>query len=139
MKIANAKKYLKFLEESKSKIVLLRKLSLGTNILEDVILDEFSEFDPLIRMIDNTNFKKYIPDLTQIIEQDKATKKKAPKKKKTKTMNYSSIKEFLYDKMLLTGGFVDRSYEFDENDIKTLRLLCTRELKKKGTKKWLEK
>ena len=54
-------------------------------------------------------------------------------------MNYSSIKEFLYDKMLLTGGFVDRSYEFDENDIKTLRLLCTRELKKKGTKKWLEK
>ena len=62
MKIANAKKYLKFLEESKSKIVLLRKLSLGTNILEDVILDEFSEFDPLIRMIDNTNFKKYIPD-----------------------------------------------------------------------------
>jgi hypothetical protein len=37
--------------------------------------------------------------------------------------------------MLLTGGFVDRSYEFNEEDIKTLRLLCTRELKKKGSNK----
>ena len=64
---------------------------------------------------------------------------KAPKKKKAKSMNYNSIKEFIYDKMLLTGGFVDRSYEFEENDIKTLRLLCTRELKKKVSKKWLKK
>ena len=61
MKLVNAKKYLKFLDESKSKIVQLRKLSLGTNILEDVILDEFSEFDPLIRMVEGTNFKNFIP------------------------------------------------------------------------------
>jgi hypothetical protein len=135
MKTVNARKYLKFLEESKSKIVLIRKLSLGTNIQEDTILDEFSEFDPLIRMIDGTNFKKFIPNLHEVITLANQAKKKTPKKKKTKTINYSSIKEFLYDKMLLTGGFVDRSYEFDEDDIKTLRLLCTRELKKKGSKK----
>ena len=139
MKSANAKKYLKYLEESKSKVVSSHKLSLGTNVLEDVILDEFAEFDPLIRMFDNVNFKKYIPNLIGVIDAAKAVKKKAPKKKKTKTVNYSSIKEFLYDKMLLTGGFVDRSYEFDEDDIRTLRLLCTRELKKKGNKKWLKK
>ena len=135
MKPVNAKKYLKYLEESKSKIVTLHKLSLGTNIQEDVILDEFVEFDPLIRMIENTNFKKFIPDLQAVVEAAKAVKKKAPKKKKAKSMNYNSIKEFIYDKMLLTGGFVDRSYEFEENDIKTLRLLCTRELKKKVSKK----
>ena len=40
MKPVNAKKYFKFLSESKTKIISLRKLSLGTNILEDVILDE---------------------------------------------------------------------------------------------------
>ena len=135
MKLVNAKKYFKYLNESKSKIVTLHKLSLGTNILEDTILDDFVEFYPLIRMMENQNFKKFIPDLESFILSNKEVKKKTPKKKKTKTINYSSIKEFLYDKMLLTGGFVDRSYEFDENDIKTLRLLCTRELKKKGTKK----
>ena len=139
MKPVNAKKYLKFLSESKTKIISLRKLSLGTNVLEEVILDEFSEFDPLIRMIEGTNFKKFIPDLEEYVASLNVAKKKASKKKKVKTSNYNSIKDFLYDKMLLTGGFVDRSYEFNEEDIKTLRLLCTRELKKKGTKKWLEK
>ena len=139
MKLVNAKKYLKFLDESKSKIVQLRKLSLGTNILEDVILDEFSEFDPLIRMVEGTNFKNFIPQLKEFIAAQNAVKKKPIKKKKTKTINYNSIKDFLYDKMLLTGGFVDRSYEFNEEEIKTLRLLCTRELKKKGGKKWLKK
>ena len=135
MKLVNAKKYFKYLNESKSKIVTLHKLSLGTNILEDTILDDFVEFYPLIRMMENQNFKKFIPDLESFILLNKEVKKKAPKKKKTKTINYSSIKEFLYDKMLLTGGFIDRSYEFDEDDIKTLRLLCTRELKKKVSKK----
>ena len=139
MKLVNAKKYLKFLNDSKSKIVQLRKLSLGTNILEETILDEFCEFDPLIKMIEGTNFKKFIPQLEEFIASQNVVKKKAPKKKKVKTSNYNSIKEFLYDKMPLTGGFVDRSYEFDEEDIKTLRLLCTRELKKKGGKKWLKK
>ena len=135
MKLVNAKKYFKYLNESKSKIVTLHKLSLGTNILEDTILDDFVEFYPLIRMMENQNFKKFIPDLESFILLNKEVKKKTPKKKKSKTINYSSIKEFLYDKMLLTGGFIDRSYEFDEDDIKTLRLLCTRELKKKVSKK----
>ena len=86
MKPVNAKKYFKFLSESKTKIISLRKLSLGTNILEDVILDEFSEFDPLIRMIEGTNFKKFIPDLEIYIASLNVVKKKAPKKKKAKTL-----------------------------------------------------
>lgn len=135
MKPVNAKKYLKFLQDSKLKIVSLKKLSLGTNIKEDVILDEFTEYDPLIRMIEGTNFKKFIPDLEALVAANEAVKKKAPKKKRVKTSNYNSIKDFLYDKILLTGGFIDRTYEFSEDDIKTLRLLCTRELKKKGSKK----
>lgn len=135
MKSSEAKKYLKFLKESKSKIIGLHKLSLGTNVREDIILDQFCEFDPLLKMLDDVNFKKFIPDLENVIAVANSVKKKTPKKKKVKTANYNSIKDFIYDKMLLTGGFIDRSYEFDEDDIKTLRLLCTRELKKKGTKK----
>ena len=131
MKVSNAKKYLKFINESKSKIVTLRKLSLGTNIKEDVILDDFVDYDPLIRMIEGTNFRKFVDELEHIIDVANNTKKKAPKKKKVKSANYNSIKDFIYDKMTLVDGFIDRSYEFDEDDIKALRLLCTRELKKK--------
>ena len=46
----------------------------------NVILDEFSEFDPLIRMIEGTNFKKFIPDLEEYVASLNVAKKKAPKK-----------------------------------------------------------
>ena len=75
MKPVNAKKYLKFLSESKTKILSLHKLSLGTNVLEEVILDEFSEFDPLIRMIEGTNFKKFIQDLEEYVASLNVAKK----------------------------------------------------------------
>lgn len=129
MTLANAKKYLKVFKDSKIKNLKVEHVSKGANIQEHMVLEDFVEFDPLIMLVSDVNFRKFTADLEDFIVKHTPVRKK-PKKKNVKKVNYNSIKEFIYDKMLLTDGLLDRSYVFTSEDLKTLRYLCNKELKK---------
>ena len=142
MKTSNLKKYLKFLQNSKQKNVSLLLLSRGVNIKEDIILDELSYFNPILRMIsDDFNFKTLIDDIEKYlkkIESDNKTKKKKVSKR-VKVDKDLDVLSYIYSLMILDNGFVDRSYKFSDQDLKKLRLLVNKEIKKRKENKWVLK
>ena len=138
MKTSNLKKYLKFLQNSKQKNVSLLLLSRGVNIKEDIILDELSYFNPILRMIsDDFNFKTLIDDIEKYlknIESENKTKKKKVSKR-VKVDKDLDVLSYIYSLMILDNGFVDRSYKFSDQDLKKLRLLVNKEIKKRKENK----
>lgn len=142
MKTSNLKKYLKFLQNSKQKNVSLLLLSRGVNIKEDIILDELSYFNPILRMIsDDFNFKTLIDDIEKYlkkIESENQTKKKKVSKR-VKVAKDLDVLSYIYSLMILDNGFVDRSYKFSDQDLKKLRLLVNKEIKKRKENKWVLK
>ena len=142
MKTSNLKKYLKFLQNSKQKNVSLLLLSRGVNIKEDIILDELSYFNPILRMIsDDFNFKTLIDDIEKYlkkIESENQTKKKKVSKR-VKVDKDLDVLSYIYSLMILDNGFVDRSYKFSNQDLKKLRLLVNKEIKKRKENKWVLK
>lgn len=142
MKTSNLKKYLKFLQNSKQKNVSLLLLSRGVNIKEDIILDELSYFNPILRMIsDDFNFKTLIDDIEKYlkkIESENKTKKKKVSKR-IKVDKDLDVLSYIYSLMILDNGFVDRSYKFSDQDLKKLRLLVNKEIKKRKENKWVLK
>lgn len=142
MKTSNLKKYLKFLQNSKQKNVSLLLLSRGVNIKEDIILDELSYFNPILRMIsDDFNFKTLIDDIEKYlkkIESENQTKKKKVSKR-VKVDKDLDVLSYIYSLMILDNGFVDRSYKFSDQDLKKLRLLVNKEIKKRKENKWVLK
>ena len=142
MKTSNLKKYLKFLQNSKQKNISLLLLSRGVNIKEDIILDELSYFNPILRMIsDDFNFKTLIDDIEKYlkkIESENKTKKKKVSKR-VKVDKDLDVLSYIYSLMILDNGFVDRSYKFSDQDLKKLRLLVNKEIKKRKENKWVLK
>lgn len=142
MKTSNLKKYLKFLQNSKQKNVSLLLLSRGVNIKEDIILDELSYFNPILRMIsDDFNFKTLVDDIEKYlkkIESENQTKKKKVSKR-VKVAKDLDVLSYIYSLMILDNGFVDRSYKFSDQDLKKLRLLVNKEIKKRKENKWVLK
>lgn len=142
MKTSNLKKYLKFLQNSKQKNISLLLLSRGVNIKEDIILDELSYFNPILRMIsDDFNFKTLIDDIEKYlkkIESENQTKKKKVSKR-VKVDKDLDVLSYIYSLMILDNGFVDRSYKFSDQDLKKLRLLVNKEIKKRKENKWVLK
>lgn len=138
MKTSNLKKYLKFLRNSKQKNVSLLLLSRGVNIKEDIILDELSYFNPILRMIsDDFNFKTLVDDIEKYlkkIESENQTKKKKVSKR-VKVAKDLDVLSYIYSLMILDNGFVDRSYKFSDQDLKKLRLLVNKEIKKRKENK----
>ncbi len=138
MKTSNLKKYLKFLQNSKQKNVSLLLLSRGVNIKEDIILDELSYFNPILRMIsDDFNFKTLVDDIDKYlkkIESENQTKKKKVSKR-VKVDKDLDVLSYIYSLMILDNGFVDRSYKFSDQDLKKLRLLVNKEIKKRKENK----
>ena len=138
MKTSNLKKYLKFLQNSKQKNISLLLLSRGVNIKEDIILDELSYFNPILRMIsDDFNFKTLIDDIEKYlkkIESENQTKKKKASKR-VKVDKDLDVLSYIYSLMILDNGFVDRSYKFSDQDLKKLRLLVNKEIKKRKENK----
>lgn len=138
MKISNLKKYANFLKKSKHKNVSLSTLSKGVNIREDIVLDDLSYFNPLLKMIsDNFNYKTLVDDIEHYIikvESENAAKKKKASKR-VKVDKDMDVLTYIYSLMILDNGFVDRSYKFSDQDLKKLRLLVNKEIKKRKENK----
>ena len=124
-----ARKYLRII--SNKKHLTFHELSLEVGIMEDILREQLSIFDPMVRM-----FEEYdVVDLIPMIEEYLVPTKVMPKRTVTAKKNaYESIGEFVYANMTVPGGIVDRGVELNLSQLKALRKLVNAEIKEKKTK-----
>ena len=123
-----ARKYLRII--SNKKYLTFHELSLEVGIMEDILREQLSTFDPMVRMFEEYN----VCDLTSAIEEYLIPTKVMPKRNNTKPSAYESIGDFVYANMTVPGGIVDRGMELNLSQLKALRKLVNAEIKEKKNK-----
>ena len=131
------KKYLSAMGKIKGKYITAEKLSRVVGIYPDVILDNLSYFDPMLKMDTEFNLlglvpaiKKYINDL----EEKKVPVQPVDVINKKQLDEYESVVDFIYKKMTV-GGIIDRGAYLTDKDLRIIKRLATEELKKRKPKK----
>jgi len=123
-----ARKYLRII--SNKKYLTFHELSLEVGIMEDILREQLSTFDPMVRMFEEYN----VCDLSSAIEEYLIPTKVMPKRNNTKPSAYESIGDFVYANMTVPGGIVDRGMELNLSQLKALRKLVNAEIKEKKNK-----
>lgn len=122
----------------KRKYVTSELLSKEVGVYPDIINETFSYFDPMVNLDYQYNLMDLLEQLENLInELSKENEKKPHKKLVTKKQleQYSSINDFVYQKMSI-GGLIDRSAYLDDADLRTLKRLINQEqLLRKNTLK----
>jgi hypothetical protein len=141
-KVSHLERILSCLKKSSRKYLSLEALSRLVGLYPDVLGDELSYFEPMIRMDPSLNMKDLIPTLENYIASEKAKKvgEEKPKRqvaRKKEIAEYPNIATFVYQKMTGAGGLVDPSLTLSDHDLHVLQKLVSREVsarKKKGSK-----
>ncbi len=137
--ISILKKYFSCLKRMKKKYVTSELLSKEVGIYPEIINETFSYFDPMVNMDYQYNLMDLYDDLEKLINDlSKENENKPHKKLVTKKQldQYSSIGDFIYQKMTISG-IIDRSVVLDDADLRTLKRLINQEqaLRKTANKK----
>lgn len=131
MNKTRARKYLSIIKNTRGKNLSSEALARKMGIYPDVIREELSFFEPMITMDMEFNFRDLVPLIEQYIENEELN---SPKKervviRKSELNQYSSVSDFLYQKLTI-GGLVDKNKQLSELDLKTLKKLVNDELVK---------
>lgn len=125
-----AKKYQKAISSIKNKYVTVERLSHVFGRYPDIIAEELSFFDPLIRMDISYNVKDLLPVIEEYLSQMEASKDKKEHQttiKKKMVLEYDSVADFVYKKMTV-GGLVDRNIVLSDTDLRILKKIIGSEL-----------
>ncbi len=126
-----AKKYLSSIKNYKKKYLTSDILSRINGLYPEVINKDLSEFEPMLAMDPSYNLKDLIPVIEEYIASIEANKKSVKHfEAKKESKKYSSVSDFVYKKMTVVGGLVDKSVVLSEDDLKVLRKLINEELDK---------
>ena len=117
-----AKKYLDTIKKANRKYVTSAYISKTLGIQEDVVREELSYFDDLIRLLDDFNLVEIIPNLNAYI--NTRVKREKP------TQKYVSILDFVYKNMTTSGGLIDTATKLDKTQLNDLNILVKKEMKK---------
>ena len=98
--------------------------------MEDILREQLSTFDPMVRMFEEYNVCDLIPAIEEYLVPTKDMPKRAPAKKNS----YETINEFVYKNMTVPGGIVDMGLELNLSQLKALRKLVNAEIKEKKNK-----
>ena len=123
-----ARKYLRII--SNKKHLTFHELSLEVGIMEDILREQLSTFDPMVRMFEEYNVCDLIPAIEEYLVPTKVMPKRTPVKKNA----YETINEFVYRNMTVPGGIVDMGLELNLSQLKALRKLVNAEIKEKKNK-----
>ncbi len=126
-----AKKYLLSIKNYKKKYLTSETLSRVNGLYPEVINRDLSEFEPMLAMDPSFNLKDLIPaieDYIASIELNKKSSKHFEAKKESK--KYLNVSDFVYKKMTVVGGLVDKNINLSIEDLKVLRKLVNEELTK---------
>ncbi len=131
MNKTRARKYLSTIKNTRGKNLTSETLARQMGIYPDVIREELSFFEPMITMDMEFNFRDLIPLIEQYIENEELNnpKKERVVIRKSELNQYSSVSDFLYQKLTI-GGLVDKNKQLNELDLKTLKKLVNDELVK---------
>jgi len=124
------KKYLNAMSKKKVKYMTCERLSRIVGVYPEIIADNLSFFDPILKMDPSYDLLVLIPQIKEYIEQEE--EKKAPSAPKVVATRkdideYESVSDFVYKKMTF-AGMVDRNLVLNEKDLRVLKRLVNNEL-----------
>lgn len=123
------KKYLTAMSKNKVKYMTCERLAHIIGVYPEVIADNLSYFEPMLKMDTSLDLLQLIPMIKDYIiaeEDKKAIQPKVVALKKD-IVEYESVADFIYKKMTY-AGLIDRSTVLNEKDLKILKRLVTMEL-----------
>jgi len=132
-KVSEVKKYLSALEKMKKKYVTCERLSRVVGVYPEIIGDTLSYFEPTLMMDPDFNLMELIPAMKKYIidKEDNKNAPKAPAIKKKEVEQYDSIADFIYQKMTIAGGLLDRNAKLSDADLRILKKLIKDEQEKR--------
>ncbi len=132
-KLSEVKKYLNAIIKMNKKYVTTERLSKVVGIYPEVINEQLSYFEPLLKLDPEYNLLELVPALKKfVIEKEEArstTLIKKPAIRKADLEQYDSISDFIYKKMTIVGGLLDRNVVLSDTDLRILKKLIIEEQK----------
>ena len=138
-KASDIKKYLYGITKLNKKYVTSERLSRVVGIYPEVINENLSYFEPMLKMDPEYNLMELVPTLKKFLvdqEENKAlvkSQKIAIRKKDIE--KYDSINDFVYKKMTSVGGLLDRNIVLSDTDLRVLKKLIAEEQANRKNKK----
>lgn len=130
-KLVEVKKYLNALVKMNKKYVTSERLSKVIGIYPEIINEQLSYFEPTLMMDPEFNLMELVPTLKKFVvekeEEKSSTLIKKPAIKKTTLEQYDSVSDFIYKKMTLVGGLLDRNVVLSDTDLRILKKLIVEE------------
>lgn len=127
--VTTIKKYLSILTKAKAKYITSERLASMVGVYPEKINEELSYFDPMINMDYSYDLKSLIPELEEFVSDDNNKKETNQVKdivtKKTLSQ-YSSINDFIYKRMSISGLINENAYLTDA-DLRALKRLIQEE------------
>lgn len=124
-----AKKYLSSIKNYKKKYLTSETLSRINGIYPEIISSELSYFEPMLAMDPSYNLKDLIPQIEDYIASLETSKEKVKHfEAKKESKKYNGVTDFIYKKMTVVNGLVDKSIVLSDEDLKVLRKLVNEEL-----------
>jgi len=130
-KVTDLKKYLSAILKMNKKYITSERLSKVVGVYPEIIDNNLSYFEPTLAMDPEFNLMELVPKMKAYInkiEEEKTNtlvKKVAISKKQIE--QYESIGDFLYKKMTIGGGLVNKNAELSNSDLKILKRLISEE------------
>ncbi len=130
------KKYINAINKDKRKVLSLDAFSKVVGVYPDALAEQLSFFDPMLAMSVDYNVRDILPMMEKYVLEEESKKEKTVRRvvSKKDLLPYSSIQEFIYDRLTF-DGIVDKSAELSDKDLKILKKLINEELGKRKKKK----
>ena len=130
-KLAEVRKYLNAILKMNKKYVTAERLSKVVGIYPEIINEQLSFFEPTLMMDPEYNLMELVPTLKKYVidkeEEKSSTLIKKPAIKKSTLEQYDSVSDFIYKKMTLVGGLLDRNVVLSDTDLRILKKLIVEE------------
>ena len=130
-KLVEVKKYLNAILKMNKKYVTAERLSKVVGIYPEIINEQLSYFEPTLMMDPEYNLMELVPALKKFVvekeEEKSSTLIKKPAIKKQTLEQYDSVSDFIYKKMTLVGGLLDRNVVLSDTDLRILKKLIVEE------------
>lgn len=138
-KLNDVKKYLNAIVKMNKKYITSERLSKVVGVYPEIINEQLSFFEPTLMMDPEFNLMELVPTLKKFVNEKEEAKTstlvKKPVIKKQMLEQYDSVSDFIYKRMTLVGGLLDRNVVLSDTDLRVLKKLITEEQQARKNRK----
>lgn len=134
--VSTLKKYLTAMSKIKAKYITSERLSRVIGVYPEVIDDNLSYFEPMLKMDASINLLELVPAIKAFIEDEEEKKTPAVRiaaVRKKEVEQYESLNDFVYQKYSV-GGMIDTGAKLTDRDLRIMKKLIAEELSKRKKK-----